>query len=308
MLQKFGLAVLGISVTLYIAICLLLRWGQTKLIFFPDSQIKSTPQEYNLEYQDVWLNIEQDKVHGWWIRAAQPSAPALLYFHGNGSNNGDLTEIAAIFHQLGVSVLLIDYRGYGKSSPVFPNETRVYEDAEAAWYYLTGELEIEPGNIFVYGHSLGGAIAIELAMEHPDMAGLIVEGTFTSMKDMAKFTYGLKFFPLEWLVTQRFDSIAKISSLQTPILILHGGSDRTIPPFMAEKLYAAAPEPKQIAFIPQANHNNLAEFGGQQYLTILQQFVHSAIGDRQFTPNSKINCSPSPPVPQSPSHSLPSPK
>lgn len=299
MLQKLSLAVLEISVTLYIAICLLLRWGQTKLIFLPDSQIKSTPQEFNLEYQDVWLDIGKDKVHGWWIEATQPSAPALLYFHGNGSNNGDLTEIAAIFHRLGVSVLLIDYRGYGKSSPVFPNETRVYEDAKAAWHYLTRELEIEPGNIFVYGHSLGGAIAIELAMEHPDMAGLIVEGTFTSMKDMARFTYGLEFFPLEWIVTERFDSIAKISSLQTPILILHGTGDRTIPLFMAEKLYAAAPEPKQIALIPQANHNNLPEFGGQQYLAILQQFIQKAISDRKFTSNSKINYSLSLQVPKS---------
>ena len=126
------------------------------------------------------------------------------------------------------------------------------------------------------------------------MAGLIVEGTFTSMQDMAKFMYKLKFFPLEWLVTERFDSIAKIGSLQTPILILHGTSDRTIPPFMAEKLYAAAPEPKQLALIPQANHNNLPEFGTQQYLATLQQFIQRAIGDRQFTPNSKINYSPSP--------------
>lgn len=279
MLQKIGLAVLGISVTLYIAICLLLRWGQTKLIFAPDSQIKSTPQEYNLEYQDVWVDIGRDKIHGWWIQATRPSAPVLLYFHGNGSNNGDLSEIAAIFHQLGVSVLLIDYRGYGRSSPIFPNETRVYEDAEAAWQYLTRTLEIEPKNILVYGHSLGGAIAINLAKEHPDIAGLIIEGTFTSMKDMAEFLPGLKFFPLELLVTERFNSLAKISSLQTPLLILHGTGDRTIPPLMAKKLFAAAPEPKQIVLIARANHNNLPEFGGRQYLATLQQFISSAIGE-----------------------------
>lgn len=119
------------------------------------------------------------------------------------------------------------------------------------------------------------------------------------MKDMARFTYGLEFFPLEWIVTERFDSIAKISSLQTPILILHGTGDRTIPLFMAEKLYAAAPEPKQIALIPQANHNNLPEFGGQQYLAILQQFIQKAISDRKFTSNSKINYSLSLQVPKS---------
>ncbi len=172
MFKKLSWIFLGISVTLYITITILLRWRQERLIFFPDSKIKSTPQEYNLDYQDVWLDVEQDKIHGWWIRAAQPTAPALLYFHGNGSNNGDLTEIASIFHSLGLGVLIIDHRGYGKSSPIFPNETRVYQDAEAAWRYLTTELLFEPQRIFVYGHSLGGAIAIDLATKHPDMAGL----------------------------------------------------------------------------------------------------------------------------------------
>ena len=185
MFKKLSLIGLGIFAALYISLCLLLLFRQTKLIFFPNSQIRSTPETYGLDYQDVWLTIGADKVHGWWIPAAQSSAPALLYFHGNGSNNGDLTQLAAIFHQLEVSVLLIDYRGYGQSSPIFPNEARVYEDATAAWQYLTQVQQIEPERIFVYGHSLGGAIAIELATKHPEMAGLIVEGTFTSIQDMA---------------------------------------------------------------------------------------------------------------------------
>lgn len=276
MLSKLGVTLLGVAAALYTSSCILLLWGQTKLIFFPDSYLKSTPQEYGLDYQDIWLRIGQDQVHGWWIPGAQASAPTLLYLHGNGSNNGDLTEIAAILHELEVSVLLIDYRGYGKSSPVFPNETRVYQDAEAAWQYLTQSQKIKPQQIFVYGHSLGGAIAIELASKHPDVAGLITEGTFTSVKDLASLLPGLKMFPLSWLVTQRFDSITKIKSLQTPILILHGASDRTIPPLMAKKLYAAAPEPKYLAIFPEAGHNNLPELNLQQYLFTLQEFIGSA--------------------------------
>ncbi|HEY9767279.1 MAG TPA: alpha/beta fold hydrolase [Coleofasciculaceae cyanobacterium] len=281
MFKKLSLIFLGISVTLYLAIIILLRWRQDKLIFLPDSNLKSTPQEYNLDYQDVWFDVEQDKIHGWWIPAARPTAPALLYFHGNGSNNGDLTEIAAIFHSLGLAVLLIDYRGYGKSSPIFPNETRVYQDAEAAWRYLTTELLFEPQRTFVYGHSLGGAIAIDLASKHPDMAGLIVEGTFTSMKDMADSIPFLAIFPLDWLITQRFDSITKIKVVKTPVLILHGRSDRTIPVSMANRLYAAAPEPKQLAIIDQANHDNLPEFGAQQYTLRLKQFINSVISSQQ---------------------------
>ena len=275
MLQKLSLTVLGILTTLYLTCCLLVRYGQSRLIFVPDSYIKSTPQKYSLDYQDVWIDVGKDKIHGWWIASARKNAPTLLYFHGNGSNNGDLVEIAAIFHGLGVSVLLIDYRGYGQSSPVFPNETRVYQDAEAAWQYLTNELEIEPQNIFVYGHSLGGAIAIELASRHSDMAGTIVEGTFTSMRDMAQFLSWLRIFPLDWLVTQHFDSINKIKSLQTPLLILHGSEDDIVPVAMAKELFAAAPQPKQLVIIPQANHNDLPEFGDRQFLLSLQKFIQT---------------------------------
>ena len=275
MLQKLSLTVLGILTTLYLTCCLLVRYGQSRLIFVPDSYIKSTPEKYSLDYQDVWIDVGEDKIHGWWMANARHTAPTLLYFHGNGSNNGDLVEIASIFHSLGVSVLLIDYRGYGKSSPVFPNETRVYQDAEAAWQYLTNELEIEPQNIFVYGHSLGGAIAIELAIQYPDMAGLIVEGTFTSMRDMAEFITWLRIFPLNWLVTQHFDSISKIKSLSTPLLILHGSEDDIVPVTMAKELFAAAPQPKQLVIIPQANHNDLPEFDDPQFLLSLQKFIQT---------------------------------
>jgi len=243
MLRKLILTGLGIATMLYITMFFLLRYGQNRIIFSPDSQIKSTPQKYNLDYQDVWIDINQDQIHGWWIPAAEKSAPALLYFHGNGSNNGDLIEIAALFHSLGVSLLFIDYRGYGKSSPIFPNETRVYEDAEASWQYLTTELQTPPQQAFVYGHSLGGAIAIELATKHPDMGGLITEGTFTSMTDMAS-------------------------------------------------LSLAASEPKQLAVILQANHNNLPEFGGEQYLLTLKQFIQSAQSSQITTivNTTKIQC------------------
>ena len=273
MLRKFGLTALGISVTLYIAICLLLRWGQTRLIFHPDSRISSTPQKYSLNYQDVWIEVGTEKIHGWWIPALEPSAPVILYFHGNGSNNGDVVDNAAIFHQLGLSTLLIDYRGYGKSSPTFPNEARVYEDAEAAWKYLTAIRGIKPARIFVYGHSLGGAIAINLAVNHPEMAGLITEGTFTSIENIVNSDKLLRLLPLDLLLTQHFNSISKIESIQTPLLMFHGTEDEIIPRSMARKLFTAAPQPKQLVMIPQARHDSLHKTGGAKYLLNLQQFI-----------------------------------
>lgn len=274
MLKKFLAIALGSLTSLYIALCLLLFWGQKRLIFVPDSQIKSTPAKYQLDYQDVWIDIGREKIHGWWIPAANESAPTMLYFHGNASNNGDVVDNAAVFHQLGLSTLLIDYRGYGKSSSAFPNETRVYEDATAAWQYLTKIKQIEPDNIFVYGHSLGGAIAIELASKQSNMAGLIVEGTFTSIREIGSSDPLFKFLPLNAIVTQRFDSIDKIAALEVPLLMFHGTDDEIISPEMAKKLFDKAPQPKKLVLIPQAGHDNLHKAGDPKYyIEPLKQFI-----------------------------------
>ena len=277
MLRKLCLIILVCSASLYCAFCILLLWRQKKLIFFPNSKIQFTPEKYQLDYQDVWLKVAREKVHGWWIKAAKTSAPAVIYFHGNASNNGDTIDNAAIFHDLGLSTLLIDYRGYGKSSPTFPSETRVYEDAAAAWQYLIRIQQIKPENIFVYGHSLGGAIAIELASQQPDMAGLIVEGTFTSIKDMAGLNSLFKLLPLNLIVRQRFDSLSKIASLQMPLLMFHGTDDEIIPLQMAKQLFEKASQPKKLVFIPQARHDNLHKVGSPEYINNLQQFITNNI-------------------------------
>lgn len=273
MLKKLFLTTLGASTSLYIAVCLLLLWGQKKLIFVPDSQLGATPEKYKLDYQDIWIKIKQEKIHGWWIPSTDKLAPVILYFHGNASNNGDIVDNAAIFNQLGLSTLLIDYRGYGKSSSTFPNETRAYEDAIAAWKYLTEIRQINPDNIFVYGHSLGGAIAIELANRQPNMAGLITEGTFTSIKEMGRLNPLFALLPLNLIVTQRFDSINKIAFLKTPLLMFHGTDDEIIPPEMAKQLFDIAPQPKQLVFINKAEHNNLHKVGSPEYITSLKQFI-----------------------------------
>ena len=280
MVREIVASILIVLAVLYLSSYCVLRSQQARLIFFPNSEIESTPQDYDLSYQDVWLDVGQERVHGWWVPAAQASAPALLYFHGNGSNNGDHSDIAALFHQLDLAVLLIDYRGYGRSSQIFPSEASVYEDAEAAWQYLIEQQQLKPEQILAYGHSLGGAIAIELATKHPDLAGLIVEGTFTSIRAMASLTPALRLFPLSWLITQRFDSIAKIESLKMPILLLHGKQDDIVPSYMSAELFAAASEPKQLEFFPEAGHNNLPELNHERFLTVLRHFIELAQSDR----------------------------
>lgn len=140
---------------LYLGLGLLLRLGQSRLIFHPSSTLDATPADVNLSYEDVRLAAEPGYAHAWWIPAATANAPVLLYLHGNASNIGDLVHRADRFHQLGFAVLLLDYRGYGLSSPVFPTEAIVYEDAQLAWIHLTQARQIPPQQIVVFGQSLG---------------------------------------------------------------------------------------------------------------------------------------------------------
>ncbi|TAG89911.1 MAG: alpha/beta fold hydrolase [Oscillatoriales cyanobacterium] len=201
----------------------------------------------------------------------------VLHLHGNGLNVGANVEHANRFHRLGLSVFLIDYRGYGKSQGEFPTESQVYEDAELAWNYLVKQRGINPNQIYIYGHSLGGAIAIDLAIRHPEAAGLIVQGSFTSARAMVDFQSSLyRIFPIDLLLTQRFDSIAKVDRLQMPVLFIHGTADTVVPFEMSKKLFDSAPEPKQLYIVPDAGHNNVAELAGNQYLERVSQFVQQA--------------------------------
>jgi pimeloyl-ACP methyl ester carboxylesterase len=256
-----------------------------------------------------------ESVHGWWIPASEtpPSPPearggarkgeraqarpqshrrtvasvralnkgglggVVLYLHGNGSNVGANVEHAHRFHRLGLSVFAIDYRGYGKSQGDFPSESQVYEDAQLAWDYLVQQRGVNPHQIYIYGHSLGGAIAIDLAVRHPEAAGLIVEGSFTSTRAMVDFQKGLFWlFPIDWLLRQRFDSLSKVDRLQMPVLFIHGTADNVVPVEMSKKLFDAAPEPKQLYIVPDGGHNNVAQIGGAEYLQIVSQFLGSS--------------------------------
>ncbi len=234
-----------------------------------------------MSYQDVYLPVstasgKTSYIHGWWIPST-PEAPVWLFLHGNGSTIGDEVKRPFWFHQLGYSTFMIDYRGYGRSPGKFPTESSVYEDVEAAWNYLTQEQKIPPEKIFVYGHSLGGAIAINLALRHPEIAGLAVEGTFTSMRIMVNHLYSqFLIFPVDLILNQRFDSLSKVRSLQMPVLFIHGTADRLIPAHMSQTLFDAAPEPKQLLLVPEAGHHNVGELGGEQYFQAIRLVVEQA--------------------------------
>ncbi len=250
------------------------------MIFWPSPTLEHTPGLYNLSYQDVWLPVTAksgriERMHGWWIPAEQPTAPVLLYFHHNAINIGANVSQAHKFQQLGYAVLLIDYRGFGRSEGSFPTEPQLYEDAQAAWVYLTRDRQVPAKQIVIYGHSVGGAVAIDLATKHPEAAALIVQSSFTSLRDMTK-RFGLFWvLPIDLILRQHFDSLQKIKSLRMPLLVIHGTADPQIPVAMGQTLYQAAPEPKQILIIPQAGHDN--NMSTQSY-QVVRQFVETLRG------------------------------
>jgi pimeloyl-ACP methyl ester carboxylesterase len=250
--------------------------NQRELIFFPSREVQRTPSDLQLQYEEVWLPVDggnPTSMNGWWLRSYDVAAPALLYLHGNDLNiAGNIGHIAHL-RRMGFSVLVVDYRGYGKSGGGFPSEVQVYEDAETAWRYLIRRLHANPGQAFIYGHSLGGAVAIELGLRHPEAAGIIVESTFTSMSDMAKRAYWM--FPTDWLLNQRFDALAKIARLRLPILFIHGTADMDVPYTMSEQLFAAARGPKWLTLIQGGGHEDSADVDGTLYTRVVLDFAQN---------------------------------
>ncbi|BAZ11029.1 phospholipase/carboxylesterase [Calothrix sp. NIES-4071] len=266
-----------LSIT-YIAVCLFLYARQHKYLFYPSSNIEKTPAVYNVPFEEVWIPVSSkgkiEQMYGWWMDNSKYSnGKVLLYLHGNAANIGANVYAASGYYKAGFSVLLIDYRGFGLSVGRHPTESRVYEDANYAWNYLVTEKKVPAHNIYIYGHSLGGAVAIELATKQKEAAGLIVESTFTSIRDVIIARKLFRFFPVKLILKQNFDSISKISSIKIPILLIHGAEDSTVPAFMSKQLYNLAPEPKEIIIVPGANHNNVGEFAPSLYLKAVQSFL-----------------------------------
>jgi fermentation-respiration switch protein FrsA (DUF1100 family) len=243
---------------------------QPRLVYFPIKQLQIIPTQVGLPYEDVSFETSDGlRLHGWYI-PARGASYTVLFFHGNAGNISHRLESLAIFHRLGLSTFIIDYRGFGNSHGS-PDEHGTYQDALAAWDYLRQERQQEPGNIILFGRSLGGAVAAWLATQVKPR-GLVLESTFTSLPDLGSDHYW--FLPVRWLSRYQYDAQGRLSAVSAPVLIAHSRDDRIVSFDHGQKLYAAANPPKHFLEL-RGGHNEGFVVSGDAYVDGLRQFVAS---------------------------------
>jgi hypothetical protein len=269
-----------VGVSLAYGVTFIVLWTQLekRFVFFPVAELLYTPSDVNLQYEDVRFQTSDGlTLQGWFIPGEGDSAAntsnsdtTWLWFHGNGGNLGHrIGELALAHHRTGDNIFIFDYRGYGESEGT-ASEQGTYLDSRAVMEYLLSRADVDQDRIVYMGHSLGAAVALELALTQPPMAMVLVS-PFASVRDMANLT--LPFPPAGWLVRNHYDSISRIRQLNVPLLVLHGDQDETVPISQGRKLYEAANQPKRFQTLEGAAHNDTFEVGGEQYWGTIESFL-----------------------------------
>ena len=276
-------AVLWLIVSTCFAGCVSVDEWQRGLAYAPSREIMATPQLESLVFTDQWVEspatdgVAAGLLHGWWIPHSSSDAPAVLYLHGNSGNISSNRNISVIhgLHRAGFAVLAIDYRGYGRSTMALPNESALYADAQAAWERML-ILAPHAKKRLIYGHSLGGAVAIDLALTATNLDALVVEGTYTSFAEVVQTTrYG--WLPLSLILTQKYASDEKIKNIRVPKLFIHGSLDEIIPVEMGKRLYAISLEPKSLLIVPDGRHRDTAVKAGGEWIKAMRRLA--GLGD-----------------------------
>jgi pimeloyl-ACP methyl ester carboxylesterase len=277
--QKFLLPVIRILVFAYIGLAIALYFGQSNLVYMPSKDVIETPETVGIKFEDIQI-VTKDNVNldAWFVPAKDDNPVGkgvILFCHGNGGNISNRLSYLPIFKDLGLSTLLFDYRGYGKSEGK-PTEEGTYADVEAVWQYLTQEKQIPPQKIIIYGESLGGAIASYIAEKttQPDgknsAGGLVLASTFTSISDRASELY--PFLPIRWLSQFSYNSIDRLPNIKIPILIIHSTDDEIIPFTHGDRNFQAANQPKTLVKI-RGDHNGGFLDSLETYRNGLNEFI-----------------------------------
>jgi fermentation-respiration switch protein FrsA (DUF1100 family) len=266
----------------YVAILGLAFAFQDQLLFQPSSRLVATPDRAGMEYETVRLDTEDcETLHGWWIPSADVSretspdastTPTLLFFHGNAGNISGRLESVRQFLELGLNVLIVDYRGYGQSTGS-PSEQGLYRDAEAMWQHLTDARGIDPSRIVLFGRSMGGGPATWLAARMSPGA-VILESVFTNLPDVGAHHY--PFLPVRTLATNQFDNASRVADIDAPLLVIHSRGDRIVPFELGRSVYEAATEPKQFLEI-EGGHNDGFLVSADRYMRTIGSFLEEAL-------------------------------
>lgn len=237
------------------------------LVYHPEKHLAQTPDALGLDYRDLTMRTADGiDVHGWFVRAERPRGH-ILYAHGNAGTIGDRVSIIALLVEAGFDVLAFDYRGFGHSTGA-PGEHGTYLDARAARAALLDQPEVDPARVLYLGKSLGGGVLLELASEYPP-AGMILMSTFSGMRDAARSVY--PFLPAP-LIPNAYPSLRRIAALRVPVLMMHGERDELLPLRHAERLYAAAREPKELIVVPGAGHNDVIDTLGPRWAKLISDW------------------------------------
>jgi len=244
-------------------------------IFFPTKELITTPQSAGLRYEDVYFtSADGAGLHGWFI-PGETQTPVVLFFHGNAGNISHRVQNLRLLHQQsGVSVFIIDYRGYGNSTGQ-PSEEATYDDARGALSWLH-EQGWRSDQIIYFGRSLGAAVATQLALEEPP-AGLVLESPFTSIAAMGRKHNPILYLLFGGMLQSSYDALSKIDQISAPLLLLHGTRDTIVPPEMGEQIFARAGEPKTLHLIQGAGHNDTLEHGQKEYWQAWNTFIESLL-------------------------------
>jgi fermentation-respiration switch protein FrsA (DUF1100 family) len=253
---------------IYVLIVIILWLFQSRLVYFPRTEIESTPDKAGLEFESIEFQAADGVTLAGWYVPSDDSDDVLLFCHGNAGNISHRMESIRVFHRLGLSVFIFDYRGYGQSEGR-PGEEGTYLDAAAAWDYLVGERSVDPGRIIIFGRSLGGAVAAWLAKERSPR-GLILESSFTSIPDMGAETY--PFFPVRLLSRFGYNTREYVGEARCPVLIVHSRDDDLVPFHHGREIFEAANEPREFLEI-EGSHNDGFLVSGEKYQEGLGRFI-----------------------------------
>ncbi len=238
-------------------------------IFFPDRLMVQTPSDWGLDFEDVWFETNDGvRLHGWLVRA-DSGGPLVLFCHGNAGNISHRLDNVHRLHNIGLSVFIFDYRGYGRSEGRI-TEKGLYLDADAAYRIALENADQDNEKLVIFGRSLGGIAAVHIAASQP-CAGLILESTFPHLGAMAKQHFPIP--ALDGVLGTRFNSLDKIRAVNAPILFFHGDRDDIVPYPLGRELYEAAPEPKEFVTLERAGHNDTYFMAGQPYFDKWKDFT-----------------------------------